>query len=86
MFMTHKKYIDLSTTCVQNCIFIQITEEMFVLRSGKEDLMQDSGVAHLDVVLPGSGLPARDEPLEGEHQLRQLRDLGPLEKWQICVK
>ena len=49
-------------------------------------LMQDSSVSHLDVVLPGPGLPARDEPLQGEHQLRELRDLSPLEKWQICVK
>ena len=47
--------------------------------------MQDRCVPHLGV-LSCPGLSARDEPLEGEHQLRQLRDLSPLQKWQICVK
>ena len=85
-FLTQKN-IDLSISCVHNFFFVyvQFTEETFVLRDGKEDLMQDRCVPHLGV-LPRPGLPARDEPLEGEHQLRQLRDLSPLEKWQICVK
>ena len=40
---------------------------------------------HLDVaVLPGPGLPAGDVSLEGEHQLRQLRDLSPLQTWHMC--
>ena len=78
-FFDAPKAIDLSfyksKTCVQTLLYslnisVQFTEEicLYLGKRLERDLMQDGCVPHL-CVLPGPGLPARDEPLEGEHQL-----------------